>query len=121
MTKKKIQDMDGAEFLSLMKELQVEHLEPQFRAMVQEEFQKERANFWVPAERHYKEHLLLEKCAASMEDKEANHEFVSTVRTGVGYAGKISFGIAISALVVFIGGAIWMAIVAAVKAAKGGG
>ena len=40
MTEKKIQDMNGVEFLSLMKELQVEHLEPQFRAMVQEEFGK---------------------------------------------------------------------------------
>lgn len=118
MTKKKIQDMDSVEFLSLMKELQVTHLEPQFRAMVQEEFQKERANFWVPAERHYKEHLLLEKCAASMEDKEANHEFVTAVRVGMGYAGKIAFGAAMVALGSFVVGAIWMAIKAAVSAGQ---
>ncbi len=116
MTEKKIQDMNGVEFLSLMKELQVEHLEPQFRAMVQEEFEKERANFWVPAERHYNEHKVLEQCVKSAAEKEANHEFVSTVRTGVGYAGKITFGAAMLALGSFIIGAIWMAIKAALHA-----
>lgn len=116
MNVKKIQDMDGPEFLSLMKELQVEHLEPQFRTIVREEFEKERANFWVPAERHYKEHMVLEQCVKTAAEKEANHEFVSTVRTGVGYAGKISFGAAMLALGSFILGSIWMAIKAAIHA-----
>ena len=121
MTKETMQHWTREDLLDVLKEVQVSYLQPEIRRIVQEELQAERSAFWVPAERHYNEHQQLEKCVKDAEEKEANHEFVSTVRIGMGYAGKISFGIAISALVVFIGGAIWMAIVAAVKAAKGGG
>ncbi|MHB9020036.1 MAG: hypothetical protein ACYC3G_04205 [Minisyncoccota bacterium] len=116
---KKIQDMGRGEFLELMRTLQVDHLEPKIKSIVEEVMKAERAAFWVPAERHYNEHAHLEKCVKTVEEKEANHEFVSTVRTGVGYAGKIAFGAAMLALAGFIGGAIIMAIRAAF-AAKGG-
>lgn len=85
------------------------------RAAVRAEFESAQQAFWVPAERHYNEHLLLKKCSESLEEKEANHEFISAVRSGGRYAGKITFGAAILALAVFIGGAIWIAIVMAVQ------
>lgn len=115
---KKMQDMTADEFMGLLKDLQVKHLEPEIRRIVKEELRSERSSFWVPAERHYQEHAHLEKCVKSVDERESNHEFISTVRTGVGYAGKITFGLAISALVIFFGGAIWLALKNAV-AAKG--
>lgn len=116
---KKLQEMTSEEFLELMKQLHVNHLEPKIKAIVEEVLQVERSAFWVPAERHYNEHIQLEKCVRAAEEKEANHEFVSTVRTGIGYAGKITFGAAMLALAGFIGAAIVMAIKAAF-AVKGG-
>lgn len=103
------------DLLSVLKEVQVAYLQPEIRRIVQEELQAERSAFWVPAERHYNEHQQLEKCVKSADEKEANHEFISTVRVGMGYAGKISFGAAILALATFIGGAIWMAIKTAIE------
>ncbi len=121
MIKETMQHWTKDDLLEVLKEVQVSYLQPEIRRIVQEELQAERVGFWVPAERHYNEHQHLEKCVKDAEEKEENHEFISTVRVGMGYAGKISFGAAILALATFVGGAIWMAIVAAVKAAKGGG
>jgi hypothetical protein len=36
--------------------------------------------FWVAPEQHYKDHLMIQNCAAQQEEMRLNHEFVSSVR-----------------------------------------
>ena len=91
----RIQDMDEDQFLSVLKRLQIEHLEPKIRDIVKAEFEEERKNFWVPAERHYLEHVHIAKCLRDATEKEANHEFVSAMRKRGQTAFNIGFGMAV--------------------------
>lgn len=99
----KIQDMDEGQFLDLLKRLQVDHLEPKIKEIVKAEFEAERHNFWVPAERHYMEHAHIEKCVLSAKEREANHAFVSTMRK----RGQMAFNISFSLAVVAVSGFVW--------------
>lgn len=94
----RIQDMDEQQFLDVLKRLQVDHLEPKIREIVKEEFEDERKNFWVPAEKHYLDHAHLAKCVKSAEEKEANHLFVSSMRKRGQVAFNIGFGLAVVAV-----------------------
>jgi hypothetical protein len=87
--------MDEDQFLSVLKRLQIEHLEPKIREIVKAEFEEERKNFWVPAEKHYLAHVQFDKCSASMAEKEANHAFVSSMRKRGQAAFNIGFGLAV--------------------------
>lgn len=92
---KKIQDVSVDEFLFILKDLQVKFLEPEIRRIVKEEFAEERQNFWVPAERHYQEHLRLEKCVQNSPEIDANHAFVSRWRSRGQKAFNVGFALAI--------------------------
>lgn len=94
----RIQDMDEQQFLDVLKRLQVDHLEPKIREIVKAEFEEERKNFWVPAEKHYLDHVHLSKCVASMTQKEANHAFVSAMRERGQTVFNIGFGLAVVAV-----------------------
>jgi len=91
----RIQDMEEDQFLLVLKRLQTEHLEPKIREIVKAEFKTERQNFWVPAEKHYLDHRHLSKCITAMEEKEANHAFVSSMRKRGQVAFNIGFGLAV--------------------------
>lgn len=86
------------DFLTVLKEVQVVHLQPEIQRIVKEALEAERASFWVPSERHYNEHVLLEKCVRSATEKEKNHEFVSSMRQRGQMAFNIGFGLAVVAI-----------------------
>jgi hypothetical protein len=111
----RIQDMEEDHFLGLLKRLQIEHLEPKIKEIVKAEFDLERQNFWVPAERHYREHTHLEKCVVAMEEKEANHAFVSAMRKRGNRAGEIAFYLMVAASCVWAAATFWGGFIAAMQ------
>jgi len=55
-------------------------LKDDLKGIVKEAFEEQRKNFWVEAERHYKDHEQLTKCRESKEEWMANHHWVTEVR-----------------------------------------
>ena len=96
--------MDSQEFMMLLKDLQVEHLSPEIRKIVRDELERERTAFWVPAERHWKEHEhLANNCIPTMDERDENHRFISIFRRKGNKAGEIAFYLCITAICVWAG------------------
>lgn len=107
--------MDEAQFLDVLKRLQVDHLEPKIREIVKAEFAEERKNFWVPAERHYVEHQHLSLCVLDAEEKEKNHDFVSAMRKRGNKAGEIAFYLTVAASCAWAAATFWGGFIAALQ------
>ena len=73
------------------------------KEVVQEEFEAAHQAFWIPAERHYREHAHLEKCVAMADERTANHSFVSGWRK----KGNIAFNTSWVLIVAGTCGLIW--------------
>jgi len=110
-----VSEMTKDEFMSMLKDLQVNHLEPKFREIVQHELQIERTAFWIPAERHYNEHNHLAKCIILAEEKEENHAFVSRFRKRGSKAGEIAFYLSVAAVCVWTAATFWDGFVATMQ------
>jgi len=87
----------------------------EIKAAIKEALQEERDEFWVPQPQHYMDHQMLANCRQGQDEWRKNHEFVSAVRTGMSWGKKASIVTIAIATITFIGGAIWMAIKAALR------
>lgn len=122
MREEKIHDWTQEDLLEVLKEIYAAHLQPEIRSIVKEELAAERTAFWVPAERHYNEHRQLEKCVKSAEEKDANHEFVSSMRKRGNKAGEVAFYLAVVASCTWAAATFWGGFMAALqKLLKPGG
>ena len=87
----------------------------EIKAAIKEALQEERDEFWGPQPQHYMDHQMLANCRPGQDEWRKNHELVSAVRTGMSWGKKATIGtIAVSTLI-FVAGAIWMAIKAALR------
>jgi len=82
---------------------QIKIIREALKDVVHEEFESAHQAFWIPAERHYREHAHLERCVLQAEERTANHHFVSGWRK----KGNIAFNTSWVLIVAGACGLIW--------------
>jgi hypothetical protein len=82
---------------------------------VKEALKADRDEFWISQPQHFLDHQMLAQCRQGQEEWRKNHEFISSVRQGMGWGKKAGVVATVLAALTFIGGAIWMAIKAAIS------
>lgn len=78
-------------------------------ACMREAIEKERREFWLDPEKHYKDHLTWSECMTPelIAEREANRAFVTDVRKGNEIAKKAGIVVIIGSMVAFVFGAVW--------------
>jgi hypothetical protein len=74
---------------------------------------EDRNELWISQPQHFMDHQMLAQCRQGQDEWRRNHEFISSVRQGMGWGKKAGVVAVATATVIFIAGAIWMAIKAA--------
>ncbi|MFA6335945.1 MAG: hypothetical protein WCX48_10445 [Bacteroidales bacterium] len=74
---------------------------------------EDRDEFWISQPQHYMDHQLLPQCRKEQDDHRKNHEFITSVRTGMTWGKKAGWVTITVSTLGFLGTAIWMAIKAA--------
>jgi len=73
---------------------------------VKDAFQQDRDEFWVKQPQHFIDHKMLQECQASRDEWRENHKFISGVRESIRTGKRTGWVTAISAVLMFLFGAI---------------